>query len=179
MHPRSNLRCTTFFASRAYASLLAISVCLAAGQSSQHGTQAVLKIFGNVTTPLTLTLDDLKKLPHRDATVKEHEGSTAVYQGVPLLTLLTRAGAPVGPQLKGKALASYVLASARDGYQVTFALAELDPAIRDSTVLVADQREGQALGEQLGPIRIIAVTDKKPARSIRMLTSLEVVVLRP
>jgi hypothetical protein len=129
--------------------------------------------------PLSLTLDDLKKFPHQEATVKEHEGSTAVYLGVPLQMLLTKAGAPVGSQLKGKALASYVLASARDGYQVTFTLAELDPAIRDSTVLVADQRDGRALGEQLGPIRIIAVTDKKPARSIRMLTSLQVVLLRP
>jgi hypothetical protein len=89
-----------------------------------------------------------------------------------------KAGAPTGKQPKGKALASYVPASAQDGYQVTFSLAELDLEIRDSTVLVADQREGQVLAEQAGPLRIVAVTDKKPARSLRMLTSLEVVLLR-
>ena len=60
----------------------------------------------------------------------------------------------------GKEL-SYVLAVARDGYAVTFTLAELDPAFRDSTVIVADRRDGGPMASPLGPIRIIAAGDKK------------------
>lgn len=62
---------------------------------------------------------------------------------------------------------------------MTFTLAELDPAFRDSTVIVADRRDGGPMASPLGPIRIIAASDKKPARSIRMLEKLQVVLLRP
>ena len=157
--------------------LLSLSLGVAA-QSNAPSRGTALQVGGQVSSPFTVTLEEFQKLPHQEVTVQEHEGTKAVYRGVPVLTLLQRAGAPTGKQLKGKALASYVLASARDGYQVTFSLAELDPEIRDSTVIVADQREGKALPEQVGPFRLIAATDKKPARSVRMLTTLQVILLR-
>jgi hypothetical protein len=40
-------------------------------------------------------------------------------------------------QFSGKALASYVLAEARDHYQVAFALAEIDPAFTGNQILIA------------------------------------------
>ncbi len=80
--------------------------------------------------------------------------------------------------MRGKALASYVLAEAKDGYQVVFSLAELDPVFTESQILLADKADGKPLTGALGPFRLIAPKDKRGARSVRMLTRLDVVLLR-
>src|SRR5689334_8298958 len=66
---------------------------------------------------MIFTRDDLARLPPHSVTVQEH-GKSIKYDGVLLRDVLARAGAPFGEQLKGKALSSYVLATARDGYAV-------------------------------------------------------------
>lgn len=48
------------------------------------------------------------------------------------------AGAPLGDKLRGKALATYVIARAKDGYVVVYSLAEVDPAMSGSQMMVAD-----------------------------------------
>ena len=80
---------------------------------------AKLIVAGDVTNPLTLTKADLAKLPRTSVTVKaEGSDEQTTYEGVLLYEVLKQAGAPMGKQLMGKALATYVLAEARDGYQV-------------------------------------------------------------
>ena len=78
---------------------------------------------------------------------------------------------------RGKALAGYVLAEAKDGYQVLFSLAELDPAFIDNQILLADTLDGKPLGAE-NRFRLVVPKDKPGARSVRMLTKLEVVQLR-
>ena len=80
---------------------------------------AQLRIGGAVATPLTLTAADLKSM-HR-TTVKvmnPHDKKFEVYEGVLLEELLQKAGAPRGEQLRGKLMATYVMAEAEDGYRV-------------------------------------------------------------
>lgn len=158
-----------------------VTVVLVIGLQIQAQTlpKAVrLTVSGDVQKPLTLSAEDLAAYPHQTATLHERDGSTAVYEGVPLIEILKRAGVPSGDQLKGKALASYLLATARDSYRVTFALAELDPVIGNGNIIVADKRDGKPLSEHEGPLRLIAPSDKKPARCVRMLDQLQVVMLR-
>lgn len=100
------------------------------------------------------------------------------HEGVWLHEVLKRAGVPSGTELRGKALAGYVLAEAQDGYQVVFSLAELDPVFTDNQVLLADTAGGKPLGGAQGPFRLVAPKDKRGARSVRMLARLEVVQLR-
>jgi DMSO/TMAO reductase YedYZ molybdopterin-dependent catalytic subunit len=102
-------------------------------------------------------------------------GKENVYQGVWPHDVLQRAGVPHGKELRGKALAGYVLAEARDGYRIVFSLAELDPDFIDSESLLADSSNGKPLSGEEGPFRIIVPRDKPGARSVRMLTKLEVV----
>jgi len=135
-----------------------------------------LKIGGSVETPLTLSAADLKKMPRKTlSVVNPHEKKTEVYEGVSIQELLHRAGAPQGSQLRGPAMAFYVVAEASDGYRVVFSLAELDSDFLDSDVIVADTVDGAPLGPNQGPLRIVAPHDKRPARWIRMLKSLTVV----
>lgn len=148
----------------------------AAGQYAAPSEAATLVVAGDVTQPLTLAPADLKSMPRTAVTVVE-EGRQISYEGVLVGELLKRAGAPVGRDLSGKAVATYVRASAKDGYQVVFSLAELDPAFTSNEIIVADTIDGKPLFDYQGPLRIVAPHDKRGARSIRMLQRIEVVRL--
>jgi DMSO/TMAO reductase YedYZ molybdopterin-dependent catalytic subunit len=139
-------------------------------------TPTELRISGAVATPLVLTLADLKNMPRKKLTVvNPHSNKTEAYEGVLLEELLRKAGVPQGENLRGPAMASYVLAEAADGYRVVFSLAELDSGILDSEVIVADTMDGAPLGEKQGPFRLVAPHEKRPARWVRMLKSITVV----
>jgi DMSO/TMAO reductase YedYZ molybdopterin-dependent catalytic subunit len=141
---------------------------------------AVLRIAGNVTTSLTLSVAELKSLPRKTLKVlNPHENKEETYEGVPVPELLRKAGVPQNGKLRGSALATYVLAEAADGYSVLYSLAELDTDFQDSEVIVADTMDGAPLGEKQGPFKMVAPHDKRPARWIRMLKSLTVVTVSP
>jgi DMSO/TMAO reductase YedYZ molybdopterin-dependent catalytic subunit len=83
-------------------------------------------IGGSVATPLTVSAQELKKMPHTTVRVTNPRShKEEVYEGVALATLLKQAGVPQGEQMRGPWMASYVLAEAADGYRVVFSLAEL------------------------------------------------------
>ena len=136
-----------------------------------------IQVTGAVKQALTLTADDLAKMP-RASVHTTSNGMETVYEGVWLYEVLKRAGVPQGSELRGKALASYVLAEAQDGYQVVFSLGELDPAFIDNEILLADTANGKPLFGAQGRFRLVVPKDKPGARSARMLTRLEVVQLR-
>jgi DMSO/TMAO reductase YedYZ molybdopterin-dependent catalytic subunit len=142
-------------------------------QSSQDAVQ--LKIAGAVTTPLTLTIADLKKMSRTTIHVDNpHEKKPEVYEGVLLDELLHRAGVPYGEKLRGPLMTTYVVAEANDGYRVLFSLAELDTDFMNSEVLVADTLDGSPIDAKRGPLRLVAPHDKRPARWVRMLNSITV-----
>lgn len=160
-----------------YARLLLALAVLSAFLAAQAPTAAVLSVQGDVPTPLSLTADDLARMPRETATVPAPDGSKIVYEGVTLLAVMQKAGAPFGKQLRGKVLSTYVLAKAMDGYQVIFTLGELDPDFGNETILLADKRDGKPLGDKQGPFRLVCPNDHEGARSVRMLQTLEVVRL--
>ena len=150
---------------------------LAAGLlPAQDGPPTVL-VTGAVKQPLTLSAGDLAKMP-RASVRTTNNGMETVYEGVWLHEVLKQAGVPQGSELRGKALSSYVVAEAQDGYQVVFSLGELDPAFIDNEILLADTANGKPLFGAQGRFRLVVPKDKPGARSVRMLTKLEVVQLR-
>jgi hypothetical protein len=80
----------------------------------------------------------------------------------------------MGEKLRGKNLSLYVCVRTRDGYQAVFALAELDPGFRDAEVILADRHDGKVLDAKEGPFRIIVAGEKRPARWVREVTSIDV-----
>ena len=100
-----------------------------------------ITIDGDIPRPAALTSKDLAAMPRTSVTLSEH-GTSVAYEGILLYDALKRAGAPLDAQLKGKAMAAYVLAQARDGYQVVYTLTELDPAFTDNKILLADTVNG-------------------------------------
>jgi DMSO/TMAO reductase YedYZ molybdopterin-dependent catalytic subunit len=163
--------CTTGARLRFFA-LAVICAALALAQSAP-----TLAVTGDVPSPLQLSLNDLAKMPRQTVSVHEMDGSTNQYEGVPLAEVLKRAGAPIGA-MRGKAVSTYVLAKAHDGYEVVFTLGEIDPDFGNESIIVADKRNGEPLSATQGPFRIVCPNDKHGARSERMLETLEVVRLR-
>jgi len=150
---------------------------LAAGLSAAQDVQPSIQVTGAVKQTLSRSADDLAKMP-RSSVRTTNKGMETVYDGVWLHEVLKAAGVPQGSELRGKALASYVLAEAQDGYQVVFSLGELDPAFIDNQILLADTANGKPLFGAQGRFRLVVPKDKPGARSVRMLTKLEVVQVR-
>jgi DMSO/TMAO reductase YedYZ molybdopterin-dependent catalytic subunit len=140
-------------------------------------SQPTVQVTGAVKQELTLSADDLAKMP-RASVRTTSSGMETVYDGVWLHEVLKKAGVSQGSELRGKALAAYVLAQAQDGYQVAFSLGELDPSFIDNEILLADTANGKPLFGAQGRFRLVVPKDKPGARSIRMLTKLEVVQVR-
>jgi hypothetical protein len=159
-------------------SVASLALWLVAAPSwSQTNSQAALVIRGDVNVPLSMTPDDLKALP-RARVESRGEGTVAhVYEGVLVGTVLMKAGVPLG-QTHGNMMQGYVMASASDGYQVLFAVAELDPSFTANQVLIADTVDGQPLPASEGPLRLIAPRDLRSTRWVRGLQQFEVFRVR-
>jgi hypothetical protein len=167
--------------SRAYREFL-LAFCLlplAAAQTNQQSAAAPeLTIRGDIPAALVLKAEDLAKMPRETVSIPDSDGTKVNYEGVKLQDILKRAGVPLGKELRGKALASYVLARAHDGYQVVFSLGEMDTSFGDVSIVVADKRDGKPLFGYQGPFRLVCPNDKAGARSVRMLETLEIVRLQ-
>ena len=158
------------------ATLLGVVVALVS-VAAQTGTPGSVAVGGDVAKPFTLTLADLRAMPRTTLKLGNAQ-RPAVYEGVLLAEVLKRAGAPIGPELSGPAVASYVLATAADGYRALFALAEADPEFTNGEILIADTLDGKPLGEGQGPVRLVIPQDKRAARSVRMLQRIDVVQVK-
>lgn len=133
----------------------------------------LLTVSGDVERPLRLTASDLSRLPRRSVRASDH-GKEAAFEGVALSDVLKMAGIPTGESLRGKDLVKYLLVDARDGYQVVFALAELDSSFTDREVLLADKRDGKPLSADEGPLRIVVPGEKRQGRWVRQVQELRI-----
>jgi DMSO/TMAO reductase YedYZ molybdopterin-dependent catalytic subunit len=127
--------------------------------------QASISVVGNVPRLLTLTTEDLAKMPR---------ARIVAYEGVWLHEILTKAGLEAGSDKVG-----YIVASASDGYRAVFSLGEADPTVTETQILVADKVNGQALTGRDGSFRLVVPGDIRGVRSVRQLTRIEVVLLPP
>jgi hypothetical protein len=127
-----------------------------------------------VTAPLTLDDAGLHQFTQTTVVRKDRDGNDHTYSGVLVADILKKAGATMGTDLKGENLVKYLAVEASDGYQVIFALAELDNGYTDRTIILADQMDGKPLPTGDGPFRIIVQDEKKPARCIKQVTAMRV-----
>jgi hypothetical protein len=151
----------------------------AAGSSgAAQPKDTLLLTAGTNHAPISISPADFRDMPH--VTVKVHNAhadADETYSGVPLAALLAKLDAPLGEHLRGKALASCIVASGSDGYSVVLSIAEADPSFHGGDILVADTRDGQPLGKN-GPFQLIVSEDKRPARWVHNLVSLSLLDAR-
>ena len=132
---------------------------------------------GAIASPVVVPLDaaTLAALPREPVT--QHMPKGPIHcEGVPVVALLRAGGAMPPGRLPPAHLSRYVVADARDGGRVLFSLAELDPETGGHAVFVVDRCAGSPLPDDAGPLRLLVPDDARPARGLRQLEALTVVV---
>ena len=137
--------------------------------------QSSLQLVSESGTVMDLPMDSLRAMPQVELRGRIHDGPELVFKGPAHDSVLARAGAPRGRDLRGPALRLVVLAEARDGYAVVYSLAELSPGLGARRGIVALEQDGQPLSDKDGPLRIILEGEQRPARWIRQLERLRIV----
>jgi hypothetical protein len=146
----------------------------AAWAQAHPPAQETIRVLLDGKPPVTLDRDALAAMPRTSVdTVAIHHEPPAQWQGVALEDVLQRAGAPSGEQLRGHSMTTIVRITASDHYQVIFSLAELDAQLGNEQVMLADTQDGHPIAKD-GPYRIVVPGDKRPARWIRNVTTIEV-----
>jgi hypothetical protein len=144
---------------------------------STPSTQLTIKTYEGKT--LNFSPEELAALPHRQVAVfNAHTKANETYSGVLLADLLSKAGVPLGENVRGKLFMIGIVAQGMDSYSVLYSLAEVDPSIHTGDVIVADTLDGQKLGKD-GAFKMVSSEEKRPARWVRNLTSISVIKVAP
>jgi DMSO/TMAO reductase YedYZ molybdopterin-dependent catalytic subunit len=145
-----------------------------ARSAASPATQASLTVTGATGQTFTIDGAQLGAMERKTITVHNgHSGADETYEGVPLISLLDKAGAPARPTGKGASI--YVLAEGSDHYRALLSLTEAMPAFHPGDVLIADRLNGQPLPTDQGPFKLVVSEDKHPARWVRNLVSIRLV----
>ncbi len=124
--------------------------------------------------PIGFSFAELKSMAQTTVTIHNtHTNADETYSGVRLAEILAKVGAPLGNELKGEMLSNYVIATGADGYHAVLSLAEVDPSFHPGEVIVALTMNDKPLDEHSGPLKLVVTEDKRPARSVRNLTTIE------
>lgn len=147
------------------------------GAMAADGDEILLRVTGEVDTPLELTRADLAAMPRQrvEMPARGEPERIEVWEGVPMIEILRAAGAPVDDRMGGRNSAAYVLVSSEDGYRAVYALAEIDPAYAlERQVMVGDTLDGGPLRDSHGNLRIVNKGEGRFSRWARQVVSLEV-----
>lgn len=154
-----------------------------ASMASVSSSPSDLRIDGDVPAR-TLSMHDLEALsPVRVEWT--HKGETRSCRAVPLETVLRAVGVDPGSMASGVAPAEKragwkfaVVATASDGFQATFSVAELFHGMGPTKAYVAVSENGEPIDPAFGPLRLIVTTDGEGSRSARNLRRLTILDLR-
>jgi hypothetical protein len=137
-----------------------------------HAQDPILRVVSLDGVEHPITAQAWSTLPRTSVQAIDHDGKGVKFDGVAARDVLKLVDAPLGPSLRGKNLTVYVVAEAADGYRAVYALAEFDADFTDRVILIADRRDGQALAEKEGQLRIVMPGEKRQARWLRELVSI-------
>ena len=154
--------------------LITLLATVSAVKTKAQTKDASVKIGGEVANSYELKLSEIQQFKQYEVKRKDKDGSDHSYTGPSVYDILQKAGATFGKDLRGENLTKYVLIDASDGYQVMFALAELDRGFTDRQIILATTMDGKALDPRDGPFRVIVQDEKKPARCIKQVIAIRV-----
>jgi hypothetical protein len=153
-----------------------------AGTIASSSTSSRLRVDGDVTAR-TLSVEDVESLGLRDVAWTRN-GESLAFQAVPLESVLRCVGVEPGdmnaakPADKRPGWKLAVVATATDGFQAIFSVAEVFHDMGRTEAYVATREKGNRLDDSSGPFRLIVPTDEEGSRSVRNLERLTVLDLR-
>jgi len=174
----------TWMACRAAIGAAAFAFGAAAVAQALPDGKATVRIDGSVDHPVTLGLDDLRRCAQRDVEITppaaragEPAPPSRRYTGCLLRDLVA-----VAKPIEGRPRdlrRSYLVVTARDGYQVVFSWAELFVSPVGERALVAHTRDGALLERAEGPVALVSGADVSAARHVKALQSIELRTIAP
>jgi len=121
----------------------------------------------------TLSLPLPADWPRREVQV-EHEGAQETYTGIPLSTVLEKAGVTLGADVRGAAAARYLIVTAADNYAALLSVPEVDPFFTDQLVLLGETQNGAPLAATSGPLQLVVPGDKRRRRWVSQVVRIVV-----
>ncbi len=163
------------------AASVGVSLVLALASGSAAGQAPALRLEGAGVRAGSFRVADLEAMKPVEVSWTGAKGARPVL-GVPLDKLLERQGLVAGKMgddgsEHGRGWRRVVIASAPDGFQAVFTVAELTAHMGNTRALVAWKIDGKPLPSDRGPLRLVVLTDKIASRSVHSLSRLEVVEL--
>ena len=154
--------------------MAAMLLCLATGlTAAAEEARTLLTIRQDGAVLGIFSLAALETAGAVAVTVEDDSGQASQYTGVPIAQLLESAGVALGKSVRGERLAEYVMVRATDGYRALFSLAETDPLFRERTLLLCYRKNGGPLPDKEGPLRLVVADEKRHARWVRQVTTIE------
>ena len=153
-----------------------------AGTKASSSPSSRLRVDGDVTAR-TLSVEDVESLGLKDVECSR-KGETADFQAVPLEAVLRCVGVEPGEMNAAKPVEKRpgwkltVVATATDGFQAVFSVAEVFHDMGRTEAYVATREKGHRLDDSTGPFRLIVPTDGEGSRSVRNLERLTIIDLR-
>lgn len=139
-----------------------------------------ITIEGAVLNPGSLTVTDLQAFPAETLEVTYEAGGTPedhTFTGTPLIGVIETVGLDVPEDARNPLLATYLIVTAKDGYQVVISGGELDPNFGNVPMHLAWEQDGELLTGDDGPIRLAVPGDLRGGRYVHGIVSIEVVRL--
>jgi hypothetical protein len=151
--------------------------------SAQPSPAPTVRVEGTLPKTGTLGQAELEKLGSTTIAWTSH-GQTHQVTGVRVDKVLVHFGFGPGPMGKDipvkdkvKGYREVLVATARDGFQAVFSCAEVTEGMGTTAAFIIWLVDGKPLGADVGPLRMVVVTDGEPARSIRQLESLRIIAV--
>ena len=169
----------------AFARSVVTAACLlvgCAGTKASTSASTWLRVDGDVTAR-TLSVEDVEAMGLKDVEWSS-KGETHVFQAVPLEAVLRCVGVEPGamdaakPVDKRPGWKLTVVATATDGFQAVFSVAEVFHDMGRTEAYVATREKGNRLDDASGPFRLIVPSDGEASRSVRSVVRLTVIDLR-
>jgi hypothetical protein len=139
-----------------------------------------IAITGAVNTQGDLTVAELQQFPVEDVEVSYLAGGEPqehTYTGTSPFGVIDSLGLAVPEGSKNPYLATYLVFTASDGYQVVIGGGEIDPGFGNHTCCLAWAEDGAVLAGDDAPVRLVVPGDVRGGRYISGVVSIEVVNL--
>jgi hypothetical protein len=156
-----------------------VVLCAAVIGLSTLATQAQsITISGDSIETQTITASAFQDMRQSVVMAKAHDEKVHRYTGVSLADLLIKSGVMLGDSAKRQTINSYIVVTAADNYKAIYTVAELDTLFANRLIILANRMDKKPLPVQDGPFQMIVPGEKKHARWVRQVNSIQLVVVK-
>ncbi|MBS7566225.1 molybdopterin-dependent oxidoreductase [Mucilaginibacter sp. Bleaf8] len=154
------------------------SLCAFIGGIVATAQAQSITISGDSLETKAISMGEFQDMHQSVVMAKAHDEKVHRYTGVSLADLLKKAGVMLGDSAKRATVKSYVIVTAADNYRAIYALSEIDPLFANRLIILANRADKKPLPSQDGPFQIIVPGEKKHARWVRQVNSIQLVVVK-